>query len=175
MSEFLGPLELVGDRWIVGDPDRKRRSCLVLTAEGMEHRKDGAPEPRAVIPWGRFMWVGMNATTRAWMATRTAGVLTLGGGQPDFGGRSACSVSATVRHPYEDWSVNFTHHERPYTSSHLFLVDQLFRQVSDVNALHRLGDPKWLGAAVAELAPVRVRWAPTAVRKVREVVENLGT
>ncbi len=174
MSVFLGPLELVGDRWVIGDPDRKRRSCLVLTTEGMAHHKDGAPEPLAVIPWGRFMWVGVNATTRAWMATRTAGALSLGGGPPDLGG-GACSVSATVRHPYEDWSVNFTHHERPYTNSHAFLVDQLFRQVSDVKALHRLGDPQWLGAAVAKLAPVRVRWAPTAVRNVREVVESLDT
>ncbi|WP_328790983.1 MULTISPECIES: hypothetical protein [unclassified Streptomyces] len=175
MSEFLGPLELIGDRWTIGDPNRKRRSHLVLTAEGVEHHKDGAAEPRAVIPWGRFMGLGVNATTRAWMATRGGGALELASTSAQIGGRSACSASATLRHPYENWSVNYTHHERAYTGSHVFLLGHLVGQVSDAKALHRLGDPQWLGAAVAKLAPFRVRWASTAVRHVREVVEGLGT
>ncbi|MFE3138157.1 hypothetical protein [Streptomyces scopuliridis] len=175
MTEYLGPLELVGDRWIIGDPKRQGGSCLVLTAEGMEHHGPGAPGPSAVIPWSKFVGLNIRATFRAWHATRTMGVLgALGGGSMESG-RSGCSVGGLLRHPYEGWSVIYTHHERPYTGAHVFLVKALFRKTSEARALHRLGDPEWLGAAVARLAPLPAWWAPKANRQVSEIIEDLGT
>lgn len=175
MTAYLGPLELVGDRWIIGDPKREGGSCLVLTAEGMEHHKPGAPEPLVVVPWSKFLELHIQATFRASHATRTMGVLgVLGGGHMDTG-RSGCSVRGLLRHPYEPWSVNYTHHERPYTGSHVFLVKTLFRKTPEARALHRFGDPEWLGAAVARLAPLSAWWAPKANRQVSEIIEDLGT
>ncbi|MGW8885524.1 hypothetical protein [Streptomyces sp. NPDC055749] len=169
----LGPLELVGDRWVIGDPKRKAGSCLVLTAEGIEHHKHGVHNPKAFVPWDRFMSLSLSATFWVWQATRPAGLL----GAPvgvDVG-RSGCSLSGIVRHPYEDWSVNYSHHERRYTSAHVFLVKAFFRKMSDAKKLHLLGDPEVLSAAVGRLAPLPVRWAATANRQVSAVVEDLGT
>lgn len=97
MAEHLGPLELVGDRWIIEDPKREGGSCLVLTAEGMEHHEPGAPGPRAVILWSKFVELQIRATFRARHATRTMGVLgALGGGHLETG-PSGCSVGGTLR------------------------------------------------------------------------------
>jgi len=175
MTGYLGPLELVGDRWIIGDPKREGGSCLVLTAEGMEHHEPGAPEPRAVTPWSKFVELSIRASFRAAHATRTMGVLgTLGGGYLETG-RGGCSVGGLLRNPYEGWSVNYTHHERPYTGPHVFAVKALFQKTSEARALHRLGDPEWLGAAVARLAPLSFWWAPKGNRQVGEIIEDLGT
>ncbi|MFD7500208.1 hypothetical protein [Streptomyces sp. NPDC059850] len=176
MTEYLGPLELVGDRWIIGGPMREGGSCLVLTPEGMEHHQPGGPEPLSIIPWARFMELHIRATYKAWQATRTMGVLgVLGGGHHMDTGPSGCSVGGLVRHPYEPWSVNYTHHERPYLGNHVYLVKELFRKTSEARALHRLGDPEWLGAAVARLAPLSMCWALSLNRQVREIIEDLGT
>ncbi|MFF3334753.1 hypothetical protein ACFYWX_35330 [Streptomyces sp. NPDC002888] len=175
MAEFLGPLELVGDRWIIGDPKREGGSCVVLTAEGLEHHKQGEREPLAVVPWSRVVELGVQATAWAWMATRTAGVLDALGGSRMGGGRSGCSVGGLLRHPYEGWSVNYTHHERPYTGAHVFLVHQLFLKTSEARAVRRLGDPEWLGEAVARVAPLRAWWMYSAARSVKEIIEDIGT
>ncbi|MFE9440450.1 hypothetical protein ACFYO2_15815 [Streptomyces sp. NPDC006602] len=175
MVRHLGPLELVGDRWVIGDPKRKDGSCVVLTAGGLEHHKRGVPEPLAVVPWGKFVSVGVRATHWAWQATRTAGVLDGLGGSHMGAGRSGCSVSGLLRHPYEGWSVNYTHHERLYTAAHVTVVADLFKKMSDAKALRRLGDPEWLGAAVDRLAPLPARWAPSMGRQVNAIIEDLGT
>ncbi|MFD3839174.1 hypothetical protein ACFWWC_23380 [Streptomyces sp. NPDC058642] len=175
MAEHLGPLELVGDRWIIGDPKRVGGSCFVLTAEGMEHHEAGALGPRAVIPWSKFVELQIRATFRARHATRTMDVLgTLGGGYLETG-PSGCSVSGILRHPYELWSANYTHHERPYTGSHVLLVKSLFRKTSEARALHRLGDAEWLGSAVARIVSLPTWWGPGLSRQVSEIVEDLGT
>ncbi|WP_019886452.1 hypothetical protein [Streptomyces purpureus] len=175
MTEHLGPLELVGDRWVIGDPKREGGSCLVLTAGGMEHHKSGVPEPQLVIPWSRFMDMRVNATTRAWLATRTMGVLqAVSGTSPQVGGRSACSVSGLLRHPYEYWSLNYTHHQRPYTQPHIFWVGHLFRKTVEAKAARRLGDPEWLGNAVAKLATARPVYGLSSNQRASEVIEALG-
>ncbi|MFD7445302.1 hypothetical protein [Streptomyces sp. NPDC059909] len=164
----------MGDRWVIGDPKREGGSCFVLTAESMEHHKFGAPEPHSVVPWSRFMELRVKATTRAWLATRTGGVLDAFGGYMQIGGRSACSVSALLRRPYEDWSVNYTHHKRPYTHPHIFLVGHLFRKTVKAKAAHRLGDPEWLGEAVTRPAALRFGWSYPAVgRRATEILEEL--
>ncbi|MFD5079921.1 hypothetical protein [Streptomyces sp. NPDC058371] len=175
MTLYLGPLELVGDRWIIGDPKSRSGSCVVLTAEGVEQHERGSVEALTAVPWSRFMSLGVRATPRAWQATRTGGIVDgLGGGYMN-GGRSGCSLQGLVHHPYHDWSVNYAHHERPYSGAHVFLVQALFQKVSDAKALHRLGDPGWLADAVARTAPLPAWYAPSARRRVNEIVEELGT
>lgn len=175
MTDHLGPLELVGDRWIIGDAEREGGSCLVLGPEGIAHHEPGAPEPPALVPWSRFIDLQIHATYRAWLATRTMGVVGVLGHNHMETGRSGCSVRGTLRHPYENWSVNYTHHERPYTSAHLFSLRALCAKASRAKAPHRLGDPEWLGLAVARLAPLHGwRTRPQATREVNAVIDDLG-
>ncbi|WP_067824954.1 hypothetical protein [Actinomadura kijaniata] len=175
MTEYLGPLERVGDRWVIGDAKQAGGSYLVLAAEGMEHREFGAPQPRAVVPWSRFVNLRVKAAAWAWQTTRAAGVLDmLGGSSPPVGGPDACSVWAWLRHPYEDWSADYTHHGRRYTGSHIWLVEKLFEKTVEAKAAHRLGDPEWLGEAVARLAALRVRASPRMGRRVDEILRDLG-
>ncbi|MFE2012913.1 hypothetical protein [Streptomyces sp. NPDC059491] len=173
MTQHLGPLERFGDQWVVGDPKQKEGTCLVLTTQGIEHHLPGLPQARTVIEWDRFRHLELRATMRPWMATRAGGVVVgLGGGYLDSG-RSGCSVTGLL-HPYESWSVNYTHHARTYTSMHMALACELFAKTSEAKALHRLGDPEWLDAVVARLAPTP-RWTPLPGRRVSEIIELLGT
>ncbi|MGW6877402.1 hypothetical protein ACWGHA_34315 [Streptomyces xanthophaeus] len=107
------------------------------------------------------------------MATRTGGFIVAKGGGYMDGGRDGCSLSGT-RDRYGLWSVRYTHHERIYTSMHMALVVALVARTSEAKALHRLGDPEWLGAAVSRLAPTP-RWTPLPLRRVSEIIELLGT
>ncbi|WP_344566558.1 hypothetical protein [Streptomyces axinellae] len=174
MAEYLGPLELVGDRWIIGDPKREGGSCLVLTPEGMEHHRPGAPEPLAFFPWSIFVELSIRATYKAWHASRTMGVLNGVGGGYMEAGRDGCSVGGIRRHPYEPWSVNYAHHARAYSGNHVHAVRVLFRTLSEARALHRLGDAEWLGAAVVRLASLSGGWALSMTRRVRETIGDLG-
>ncbi|MGW6691831.1 hypothetical protein [Streptomyces sp. NPDC054961] len=170
--QYLGPLELVGDRWIIGDPTRNDGSCLVLATDGIEHHVRGEADPRDVVPWSSLHSVGLRTTMKSWMATRTGGFIVAAGGYMD-GGRDGCSLSG-IRDRHEPWSVNYTHHERTYTSVHMALVIDLVAKMSEAKALHRLGDPEWLSAVVSRLAPTP-RWTPLPVRRVSEIIELLGT
>ncbi|MFJ9826823.1 hypothetical protein ACIRSU_20990 [Streptomyces sp. NPDC101160] len=170
MTEFLGPLELVGDRWVIGDPKRQGGMCLVLTEQGLEHHANGVAEPLEVVPWSRVMELGIRTTYRAWMATRGGSVLTFVSQSNAIDmGRDACSVHALVRHPYDDWVARYSHHQRAYTGAHVYLVEQLIGAVSQAKQLHRLGDPRWLGAVVEQVAPLPHR--RSSVRAIREIIE----
>lgn len=170
--QHLGPLELVGNQWVIGDPKRNDGSCLVLATEGIEHHMRGEAEPRDVVPWSSLHTVRLRATMKPWMATPTGGVITAVGGHMD-GGRNGCSLSG-IRDRYRPWSVKYTHHDRTYTSMHMALVIDLVAKTSEAKALHRLGDPEWLSAVVSRLAPTP-RWTPLPVRRVSEIIELLGT
>ncbi|MYY08635.1 hypothetical protein GT204_06880 [Streptomyces sp. SID4919] len=172
MVQHLGPLELVGNRWVIGDPERNEGSCLVLAAEGIEHHMRGEAGPRDVVPWNSLHSVQLRATMKPWMASRTGGVIVAAGGGCMDGGRDSCSLSG-IRDRYRPWSVNYTHHERAYTSMHMALVIALVGMTSTAKALHRLGDPEWLSAVVSRLAPTP-RWTPLPVRRVSEIIELLG-
>ncbi|MFD5699451.1 hypothetical protein [Streptomyces lasiicapitis] len=113
------------------------------------------------------------ATQWAWMATRTAGVLSAGRGG-NVCGRRACSVQALVRRPYDYWSANYTHHQRSYPFFEIALVQTLFGKAIKAKAAHRLGGPEWLGQAVTQLALLRERSRASALRSVDEAVEDLG-
>ncbi|GAA2986734.1 MULTISPECIES: hypothetical protein [Streptomyces] len=175
MVQCLGPLELVGDRWVIGDPKRKDGLCVVLTPEGVEHRGRADPAPRSVVQWSRFVHLGVHATYWKWEATRTGGFVGAFGSTPYETGRDGCSLQGLLRHSYEPWSVRYTHHRRHYLGSHVFLLKALVRKLTEARALDRLGDPQWLSAAVAALSPVTA-WLPSSGnRLVAETIEGLGT
>ncbi|MFC9384928.1 hypothetical protein [Streptomyces venezuelae] len=164
----LGPLGLVGDRWVIGDPEREGGLHLVLTAEGLEHRESGTPEPLELLPWSRVMQLDIRTAHWDWMATRGAAVAKwVLQSRADLG-RNACSVHALVRHPYDDWYARYSHHERAYTEAHIFLLRLLFEAVSQAKLTHRLGDAEWLGAVVEQVAPLPHR--RSSVKRIREIV-----
>jgi hypothetical protein len=140
----------------------------------MEYCKPGTKGPEVVVPWARFVNLGVNATTRAWMTRRGLGALS---GEGVTMGPDGCAVEAFLRHPYEDWTAFYTHHERTYTNPHVTLVGELFRKTVEAKAAYRLGDPDWLGEAARRLAALHIRWYgyPRAGRKVDEILKNLGT
>ncbi|MEU9167212.1 hypothetical protein AB0D34_05380 [Streptomyces sp. NPDC048420] len=172
MSQLLGPLELVGDRWVIGDPKRDEGSCVVLTRDGMEHHEREASEPVSAVPWARVVSVGVSGSTRTWHTTRTMGVLNALGGSHMEAGPKACTVGAYVRHPYEGWSVVYTHHERPYDYMQLYLLSDLFRKVSEAKAVRLLGDPDWMATVVAKLAAIP-KWTFLPGRRVTALLAAL--
>ncbi|MFB8080542.1 MULTISPECIES: hypothetical protein [unclassified Streptomyces] len=164
----LGPLELVGDRWVIGDPEREGGVHLVLTAEGLEHRENGTPEPLELLPWSRVMQLDIRAASRSWMATRSANVLMWVTQSRADMGRYACSVHALVRHPYDDWRARYSHHERAYRAAPTYLLQLLLEAVSDAKLVHRLGDAEWLGAVIEQVADLPFR--RSSAQRVREIV-----
>ncbi|MGW2227542.1 hypothetical protein [Streptomyces formicae] len=163
MAEQLGPLQRVGDRWVIGDSTRAGCSWLVLTEDGMEHHGPMAPRSRAVLPWSRIVDLDVRSTQWAWMASSVMEGMTAFG--PGEFGRRACSVRALVRDPYEDWSARYTHHKHSYAYGDIGLLGGLFAQAAEAKAAHRLGDPHWLDAAVTRV---------TAAGSISGVIEELG-
>lgn len=150
MGQYLGPLEPIGDRWVIGDPTRKEGLSVVLTPEGLEHRRRGETAPLLVVEWTRFLELRVRAACRRWQTTPFAGF------RP---------VEGAVH----------THHERRCTGGHVIVLKALFDELTEANALHRLGDPEWLGTAVAKLSSYTSWYAPRGSRLVAETVRNLGT
>ncbi|MEU8850163.1 hypothetical protein AB0C70_28960 [Streptomyces sp. NPDC048564] len=72
-----------------------------------------------------------------------------------------------MRHPYDLWRVRYTPHERRYTGGHVIVLKALFDELTEAKALHRLGDPEWLGTAVAKLSSYTSWYAPRGSRRWR--------
>ncbi|WP_330334393.1 hypothetical protein OHS33_34680 [Streptomyces sp. NBC_00536] len=174
MAQYLGPLELLGDRWVIGDPSREAGLFFVLTPEGLEHRQRGEAEPLSTVKWAKFVGLGVRATYHHWQTSAASGFFFAGSPNYDAG-RDGCSLGGRVRGQYDDWSVRYTHHIRSYGVSHVILLKALFAQLSDAKALDRLGDPAWLGAAVTELSPYTSWYVPKGNRLVKKTIETLGT
>ncbi|WP_329390119.1 hypothetical protein OG625_38255 [Streptomyces sp. NBC_01351] len=173
MAQHLGPLELIGDRWVIGDPTRRDGLSIVLTPEGLEHRRREEAAPLLAMEWAQFVELQVRAAYRRWHVTRFGGVA--GGFAPGADmGRDGCSLQGIVRHPYEPWSVRYTQHERGYTGGHVIVLKALFDQLTEAKALDRLGDPEWLGAAVAKLSSYTSWYAPKGNRLVTETLQSLG-
>ncbi|MFF8594018.1 hypothetical protein ACF061_21735 [Streptomyces sp. NPDC015220] len=170
MAQFLGPLELTGDGWVIGDPTRQDGLYVVLTPEGLEHRRHGEAAPRLAVEWSRFVELNVRAAYRKWQAA--PGLPSRPGADL---GRDGCSLHGIVRHPYDPWRVRYTHHRRRYTGGHVILLKCLFAQLGEVKALHRLGDPEWLGAAVARLSDHTSWYEPKGRRLVEATIQSLGT
>ncbi|MFG2134648.1 hypothetical protein ACGFNV_43775 [Streptomyces sp. NPDC048751] len=174
MTQYLGPLEPLGDQWVIGDPAREDGLSIVLTPEGLEHRRHGEVAPLITLDWSQLMELRVRAAYRRWQAGPAAGII--GAAQPGADmGRDGCSLHGIRRHPYEPWKVRYTHHRRRYTGGHVIVLKALFDQLTEAKELARLGDPEWLGAAVAKLSSCTSWYAPKGDRLVRETVRNLGT
>ncbi|WP_037669870.1 hypothetical protein [Streptomyces griseus] len=173
MTQHLGPLELVGEQWVIGDATRADGLCVVLTPEGLEHRRNGETAPLLALEWSQFLELKVRAAYRKWQASPAAGIIAAAEPRADMG-RDGCSLHGILRHPYELWSVRYTHHERRYTGGHVIVLKALFAQLTEARQLHRLGDPEWLGSAVAKLSPFSSWFEPKGNRLVKETLQGLG-
>lgn len=151
----LGPLERGdGDRWVLGDPQRGASGGRVnLLPEGAEHWWRGSR--KVLVPWSRFMLFNSFEVTAGRLgSTRTVGLLNEVGGAGPVGALGPC-LRLTLRHPYEDWVAQFSHHQRRYRRFHLLLLTELLKQTVKAGEAERLGDPDWLAWVVKQLAPQR--------------------
>lgn len=158
---------------MIGDPTRKDGLSIVFTPEGLEHRWCEEAVPLLATEWSRFLELQVRAAYRRWHVTRFGGVVGGFAHGADMG-RDDCSLRGIVRHPYEPWSVRYTQHERGYTGGQVIVLNALFGQLTEAKALDRLGDPEWLGAAVAELSSYTSRYAPKGNRLMTETLRRLG-
>lgn len=173
MTQHLGPLEMIGGRWVIGDPTRKEGLSIVLTPEGLEHRRRGEAAPLLAMAWSQFVELKVRAAYQRWHATPVGGFVGGFAAGADMG-RDGCSLHGILRHPYELWSVRYTHHQRSYTGGHVIVLKALFDQLTEAKALDRLGDPEWLGAAVAKLSTYTSWYAPKGNRLVKETIRSLS-
>jgi hypothetical protein len=172
MAQLLGPLELTGDGWVIGDPTPKDGLFVLLTPEGLEHRRHGEAAARLTVPWSQFVELGVQAAYLKWQAAPGLGAASRSGADM---GRDGCSLYGTLRHPYDLWRVRYTHHRRRYTGGHVIVLKALFDQLTQAKALDRLGDPEWLGAAVARLSVHTSWYSPKGGRLVEATIKSLGT
>src|SRR5262245_44885609 len=150
---FLGPLELAGGHWAVGDTMRPGARCVEFRPEGLYQREPGSAG--RLIPWSRIM-------TGIWITwgehpgnTHSRGLYTLKG---TVAARDGGWMHMTLRHPYEDCQLRFDRHARPYRAVEALRLEYLLRQLVDEGKLHLLADPEWVGRAVAYLAGGKNRW-----------------
>ncbi|MEV1005957.1 hypothetical protein [Streptomyces sp. NPDC049881] len=175
MSTRLGPLELSGGRWVVGDLKRAGGSCFVLADAGLEHRRPGPQETRTLIPWPRFRVLHLRATRRTWLAARPLGMLNGASAAGPVGGPSACSMAGLLRDPYEYWTVGYSHHRREYDHKDIYLAGHLFPIAVKAGAADRLGDPEWVGDVVARLTELRGLPYEAAGREATGIVREYAT
>ncbi|MEU3074436.1 hypothetical protein [Streptomyces laurentii] len=137
----LGPLVRGDDGvWMLGDKEGKPGAGWILfLPDGLEHWDHGVRQP--VVPWSRLML--MESVGPLWR-NRT---------------RVPPALIVTVRHPYETWTARFTRHPHRYAGTHMYFLQELFRQVINEGEAACLGDPEWLAQVVDELAPQRMPWS----------------
>jgi hypothetical protein len=150
---FLGPLELADGHWGVGDATRPDAHWVEFSPDGLyQHEPDS--EGR-LIPWSRIMtgiWITWGK--HSWN-TNSRGMYTLRG---MVAGRDGGWMHMTLRHPYEDHQLRFDRHARPYRAVDALRLEYLLRQLIDEGKPHLLGDPEWVGQAVAYLAGGKGSW-----------------
>ncbi|MFE2721227.1 hypothetical protein [Kitasatospora sp. NPDC059327] len=152
VRDHLGPLALVGGRWIIGD--HERRAHLTFEPEGLVHRVLGRdPHP---VPWDRLMELGVAVTVDRFSSSRFGGLLTR---TPGITTHGSC-LRATVRHPYDLWSPDFSHHRGFYSAREIVLLDVLLDVVVARKRAELLGDAAWLTGAVDRVGRHRfaVKW-----------------
>ncbi|MGW3974120.1 hypothetical protein ACWEFD_33120 [Streptomyces ardesiacus] len=149
----LGPLELFGGRWGVGDASRPDTHWVEFRPDGL-HQHEPDSEGRS-IPWPRIM-TGVRLTwgKHSW-STNSRGMYTLKG---TVAGRAGGWMHLTLRHPYEDQALRFDQHERPYRAVDALRLESLMRQLVDEGRPQLLGDPEWVGRAVVPLTGGKNSW-----------------
>ncbi|WP_345940972.1 hypothetical protein [Streptomyces sp. E2N166] len=91
-------------------------------------------------------------------------------------GREGGWMHLTLRHPYENHQLRFDQHARPYRAVDTLRLESLLRQLIDERKLHLLGDPEWVGRAVACLTGGKNSWlTQRALRRVAtEAIATAG-
>ncbi|RRR83439.1 hypothetical protein EHS43_14195 [Streptomyces sp. RP5T] len=150
---FLGPLELFDGRWVVGDATRPGTRWVELRPDGLyQHEPDS--EGR-LVPWSRIMtgiWITWG---KHFWNPNSRGRYTVRG---TVAGRHGGWMHMTLRHPYENHQLSFDQHARPYRVVDVLRLEYLLRHLIDEGKLHLLGEPEWVGHAVAHLADGKNRW-----------------
>ncbi|GGU58327.1 hypothetical protein [Streptomyces lavendofoliae] len=173
MAQYLGPLELRGNQWVIGDPARGDGLSVVLTPEGLEHRRRDEAAPLLAVEWSDLTVLRVRAAHRRWQGTAGGGFV--GAFQPGVDtGRDGCSLHGVLRRPREPWSVRYTHHERRYTGGHVIALKALFSRLTAAKALDRLGNGEWLGTAVERLSSYSSWSATKGDLLVEETIRSLG-
>ncbi|MEU2026772.1 hypothetical protein ABZ565_32220 [Streptomyces sp. NPDC016469] len=167
----LGPLELTGGRWGIGDATRPGTHWVELRPDGFQqHEPDAEGE---LVPWARVM-TGIRITWgKHARNTATRGAYTLKGMVAE---RDGGWLHMTLRDPYEDHHLRFDQHTSPYRAVDALRLEALLRKLTDEGGLRLLGDPEWVGRAVACLAGGKNRWITEGAleRAVTEALEAAG-
>ncbi|MFI6010066.1 hypothetical protein ACIBAG_14810 [Streptomyces sp. NPDC051243] len=71
-----------------------------------------------------------------------------------------------VRLPLRSWAYA--------KGGHVIVLKALFYELAEAKAPHRLGDPEWLGAMVAELSSYTSWHAPKGNRLVTQTIRSIG-
>ncbi|MET8685328.1 hypothetical protein ABZV77_14025 [Streptomyces sp. NPDC004732] len=163
MNATLGPLELVDGRCVVGDVRRPGGCWVEFREEGLYRHVPAAAEGE-LIPWNRVM-LGLRVIIGRGYPSKGGNYSLRGllGGLPGFRGRGVGHLDMTLRHPYEDWSVEFGRHHRSYRFTEVLLLDELLKQTVAAGEAHRLADAAWLGDVVARLKPLTA-WSNGGIR-----------
>ncbi|MEU1036751.1 hypothetical protein ABZ402_50895 [Streptomyces mirabilis] len=169
MADRFGPLEIIGGQWVIGDSAARHAKYLQLGRQGMSCWADGVEAQ--LIPWPRFVELSLSATaTRLGNSKLLAKVtdLALGlGGVARHGGGSACVV-ASLRHPYEEWSAEFSHHADRYDRHQIVLANEFLSRAVQCGKAPLLGDTDWVSGAIekmSHLAPASSRSLASAVQE----------
>ncbi|MFG2576367.1 hypothetical protein [Streptomyces sp. NPDC048481] len=168
---LLGPLALSDGSWGVGDAAKPDAHWVEFRPDGLYQHEPGS-EGRSV-PWSRIMtgvWItwgehswNINSrgayTPKGTVATRDGGWMRM-----------------TLRQPYEDCLLRFDQHTRSYRAVDPLRLEYLLRQLVDEEKPQLLGDPEWVGRAVAHLAGGRNRWVTSRAlrRAAREALAAAG-
>ncbi|MFJ3090415.1 hypothetical protein [Streptomyces sp. NPDC086838] len=168
----LGPLELADGRWGIGDSAGPGTHWLEVRPDGFQQH---APDAEGqLVPWTRVM-TGIRLTwgTRP-QDTTSRGKYTLKGMVAD---RDGAWLHMTLRDPYEDHHLRFDQHPRPYRAVDVLRLEALLRRLTDEGRLRLLGDPEWVGRAVASLAGGKNRWVTDGAleQAVAEALAAAGT
>ncbi|MFF1547968.1 hypothetical protein [Streptomyces sp. NPDC058291] len=82
----------------------------------------------------------------------------------------------TLRHSYEDDQMRFDRHARPHRAVDTLRLEYLLRHLVAEGTPHLLGDPDWVGRAVAYLAGGTNLWrtAPSLRRVTVQALAAAG-
>jgi len=153
VANQLGPLEFVNGEWVIGDRSGHRSDYMKLGRRGLIRCANGVDSPP--IPWSRFQEIDLTAAaSRAGNSRMLAGLANVAlnlSGIARSGGGSAY-VSAILRHPYEDWKADFSHHARKYSRQEILLAGEFLKQAVGSGRGERLGDPAWVSEMIGKLA-----------------------
>ncbi|MEU4093203.1 hypothetical protein [Streptomyces sp. NPDC026673] len=140
---------------------------------GLAHWSDG--NEQQIIAWSRLMSLGLEAqpgkATSSKGFVRMTKIMANLSGVP-YMGNHGVSVAATLRHPYEYWNASCDHHSRKYSPRHIKLTHEFLRRVVERKMARRLGDPKWMSAAVDKLNQIPKSGSRSRMAAIDELLDG---